>query len=53
MNYDLRVSLLSLLSLLSLVFNLLIMMEPIWQIRALSTSPSPLKNFGPYRDIIL
>ena len=50
MNYDLRVSL---VSLLSLVFNLLIMMEPIWQIRALSPSPCPLKTFAPYRDIIL
>ena len=50
MNYDLRVSL---VSLLSLVFNLLIMMEPMWQIRALSPSLSPLKTFAPSRDIIL
>ena len=52
MNYELRVSL---VSLLSLVFNLLIMMEPMWQIRALSPSlsPSPSKTFAPYRDIIL
>ena len=50
MNCDLRVSL---LSLLSLVFNLLIMMEPIWKIRALSTYPSPSKTFAPSHDIIL
>ena len=52
MNYDLRVSL---VSLLSLVFNLLIMMEPMWHTMALSpcSSPCPLKIFAPYRDIIL